>query len=102
MATGKAEGLREGIGFETQRSESSQDFSLVLGGPLYQLLLRTRLSGKSLELIRRRVAALIILTWLPLLVLSLSEGTAWGGVTLPFLYDVEIHVRFLIALPLLV
>ena len=102
MATGKAEGLREGIGFETQRSESSQDFSLVLGGPLYQLLLRTRLSGKTLELTRRRVAALIILTWLPLLVLSLSEGTAWGGVMLPFLYDVEIHVRFLIALPLLV
>ena len=94
--------LKTAASFESQPTESLQDFSLVLGGPLFQLFLRTGLCGKSLELTRRRVVALIVITWVPLLVLSLAEGRAWGGVTLPFLYDVEIHVRFLVALPLLV
>jgi hypothetical protein len=41
--------------------------------------------------------------WVPLLLLSIAEGHAWGeSVTLPFLQDVELHVRLLIALPLLV
>ena len=34
-----------------------QDFSLVLGGPLFQLLRRSHLSGNALELVRRRVIA---------------------------------------------
>ena len=41
--------------------------------------------------------------WLPLLALSLLEGQAYGGAaTVPFLLDVEAHVRFLVALPLLI
>jgi hypothetical protein len=40
--------------------------------------------------------------WIPLLVLSLAAGRALGdGVAIPFLGDVEAHVRFLVALPLL-
>jgi hypothetical protein len=36
-------------------------------------------------------------------VLSLAEGQALGGrVAVPFLLDVEVHIRFLIALPLLI
>ena len=35
-----------------------RDFSLVLGGPLYQLLRRTRLAGDALELLRRRIVVL--------------------------------------------
>jgi len=31
------------------------DFSLVLGGPLFQLLRRSRLSGNALELVRKRI-----------------------------------------------
>jgi len=39
----------------------------------------------------------------PLLLLSLIEGHAWwGSVTAPFLLSVEVHARFLLALPLLV
>ncbi len=35
--------------------------------------------------------------------MSIAEGHAWGdSVALPFLYDVDLHVRLLIALPLLV
>ena len=79
------------------------DFSLVLGGPLYQLLRRARLTGDALQLLRRRIVVLTLLAWAPLLVLSLVEGHAWGGsITVPFLYDVEMHLRLLLALPLLV
>jgi hypothetical protein len=31
------------------------DFSLLLGGPLYQVLRRTWLSGAALELLHRRI-----------------------------------------------
>ena len=78
------------------------DFSLVLGGPLYQLWRRTRLAGDALQLMRRRIVVLTVLTWLPLLVLTVVEGHAWGGVTLPFLYDIDLHARLLLALPLLI
>ncbi len=43
------------------------DFSLVLGGPLYQLWRRTRLARDTLDLLRRRIVVLALLTWLPLL-----------------------------------
>jgi len=81
----------------------SGEFSLVLGGPLYQLFRRTRLTGNALELLRRRIFVLTLLAWAPLLLLTLAEGHFWGGsVTLPFLRDVEMHVRLLLALPLLI
>ena len=35
------------------------DFSVVLGGPLYQLWRRARLAGDGLELLRRRVIAML-------------------------------------------
>ena len=79
------------------------DFSVVLGGPLYQLMRRTRLSDDALALVHRRILATLIITWVPLLVLSLVEGTAWWGkVTVPFLANAEVQGRFLLALPLLV
>jgi len=78
-------------------------FSLVLGGPLYQLWRRMRLSGEKLELLPRRAGVLALLAWIPLLLLSIAEGHAWGGgVVLPFLKDIEMHVRLLVALPLLI
>ena len=79
------------------------DFSLVLGGPLYQLLRRAHMSGDALELVRRRVIILSLVGWLPLLVLSALQGEALGGsVAVPFLRDVDLHIRFLVALPLLI
>jgi hypothetical protein len=79
------------------------DFSLVLGGPLYQLLRRAHMSGDALELMRRRTILISLLAWLPLLVLSALEGKALGGsVAVPFLKDVDVQVRFLVVLPLLV
>jgi hypothetical protein len=79
------------------------DFSLILGGPLYQLLRRAHLSGDVLELVSRRVIVLALLAWLPLLALSIAEGRAWGNsIQLPFLFDVDVHARFLLALPLFI
>jgi len=78
------------------------DFSLVLGGPLYQLWRGTRLTDITLHLVRRRVLAFVLLTWVPLLLLSIAEGHLWSNVRLPFLHDVELHARLLIALPLMI
>jgi hypothetical protein len=86
-----------------ERLDNSANFSLMLGGPLYQAWRRTRLVGEELQLLRRRVVVLTVVAWLPLLLLSTAEGTAWGpSVTLPFLKDIELHARLLLALPLLV
>ena len=60
------------------------DFSLVLGGPLYQLFMRARLTTNALDLVKRRVIVFSLFTWLPLLLLSVlaGEGAAvneeWG------------------------
>jgi hypothetical protein len=78
-----------------QFREGPHEFSLVLGGPIYQFLRRTHLSGDHLELLNRRVIAAILITWFPLLLLS---GLTPSGLN-NFLHDVEVHVRFLVALP---
>ncbi len=78
------------------------DFSLVLGGPLFQLLRRAHLTDDALSLLRQRLLVGALLCWLPLLLLSALEGKLLEGVAVPFLWDVEVHARFLLALPLLV
>jgi hypothetical protein len=89
--------------FKKDACREPQDFSLVLGGPLFQLLRRSHLSDDALELVRRRIIVIALLAWLPLLVLSALEGQALGGrAAVPFLLDVEAHARFLVALPLLI
>ena len=84
-------------------TDAAQDFSLVLGGPLYQLLRRAHLSDDALSLQRRRILVLALIAWLPLLLLATLSGRLFdGGVAVPFLFDVEVHVKFLVVLPLLV
>lgn len=79
------------------------DFSLVLGGPLFQLLRRAHLTDDALTHLRQRVLVISLLGWLPLLVLTAAAGQLWGkGVAVPFLFDAEAHVRFLVVVPLLV
>jgi hypothetical protein len=88
---------------DNDRLRKPEDFSLVLGGPLFQLLRRSHLSGDALELLRQRILVISLLAWLPLLALSAVEGQALRGTAaVPFLLDVEVHARFLIALPLLI
>jgi len=79
------------------------DFSLVLGGPLFQLLRRAHLSDDALMMVRQRILAIALLAWLPLLVLCALEGRLLGGTaTVPFLKDVEVHTKLLLVVPLLI
>lgn len=79
------------------------DFSLVLGGPLFQLLRRVRLADDALMMVRQRIVVISLLAWLPLLLLSVLQGQILGGSeSIPFLLDVDVHVRFLLAMPLLI
>jgi hypothetical protein len=87
---------------KTANNSERPDFSLVLGGPLYQTLLRAGLIRPSMELLRRRIAAAMLITWLPLVVLTVVGGGFVSGVSVPFVYDLDVHVRFLLALPLLI
>jgi hypothetical protein len=79
---------------------STEDFSLVLGGPLYQLYLRTRLARPPLELLHRRVLAFIVITWVPPALLSALTGRFTSG-PVPFLLDLT-NLQFVTTLPLLV
>src|ERR1035438_4268923 len=84
-------------------TDESPDFSLVLGGPIFQLLRRSHLSGDSLELLHRRIVAIVVIAWLPLALLSLVGNYFLGGtLKLAFLHDIEAHVRLLVALPVLI
>jgi hypothetical protein len=79
------------------------DFSVVLGGPLFQLLRRAHLTDDALELLRRRIIVISLFAWLPLLVLSALQGQVLGGsATVPFLLDVEVQIKFLVVMPLLI
>jgi hypothetical protein len=80
----------------------TEDFSLVLGGPLYQLLLRYRLIEPPFGQLGWRIGLITALAWLPLVPLTIFTGRFAGGVKVPFLYDFEVHARLLFALPLMV
>ncbi len=79
-----------------------EDFCLVLGGPLYQLLLRTGLISPPLQNLRLRIAAIVGLVWLPLPLLTILDGRFASGVKVPFIQDVEVFARLLCAIPLMI
>jgi hypothetical protein len=85
-----------------QDLEQWHDFSLVLGGPLFQLLRRCRLGGDHLEFLKRRILAITLIAWLPLLILTDISAFTGGVARVSFLRDVEVQVRFLVALPVLI
>ncbi|MDQ2671077.1 MAG: hypothetical protein M3Y31_10635 [Gemmatimonadota bacterium] len=73
----------------------------VDGGPGDGLLRRLHLAP-----VRGRAGSVILvlvaLTWAPLLILTIVDGTLADGAAIPFLHDIAVHVRFLVAAPLLV
>src|SRR4029453_3301763 len=77
------------------------DFSLVVGGPLYQAYLRTHLADPPLGLVHRRLLAYLLITWAPVCVLS-ALGAQGASVTSSFLRDISAQARLLSALPLLI
>src|SRR5258705_447253 len=74
----------------------TMEFSVVEGGPFYHLWLRTGLARQHLELPLRRTLFFVLLTWLPLLLLSSFHRER---IATPFLADLDVQVRLLVALP---
>ena len=81
---------------------AEQDFSLVLGGPVYQLFRRIGLIRPPLHRLAGRIVAITGFCWLPLAVLTLLDGRFWSGVRIPFIEDYDAQVRLLAVLPLLI
>jgi hypothetical protein len=82
--------------------EGPSDFSLVLGGPIFQFFRKSHLAGEGLELLHRRLLIITAVAWLPLFLLAAFASSAGTLGRLSFLHDVEVQVRFLIALPVLI
>ena len=88
---------------KTQDFPDGKNFSIVLGGPFFQLMRKAHLTGDALELVKKRTLIISMVAWLPLFVLSIFEQRAWGSkLELPFIEDLEVQVRFLLAVPLMV
>jgi hypothetical protein len=86
----------------TELDSVEQDFSLVLGGPIFQFLRKAHLQGDHLEHLKRRLFIITLFAWLPLFLLASIGSLAGNAARLSFLHDVEVQVRFLIALPILI
>jgi hypothetical protein len=89
-------------GISNHSSGAEHDFSLVTGGPLFQMYRRAHLVIDPLELLRRRIVVITAIAWVPLLLLSLLDFFSGHVVEVSFLRDVEVHARFLVALPALI
>ena len=95
------ESLHDDVGRERSTfAQEVSDFSLVLGGPLFQLLRKFHLEGNAMQLLHRRVFASMLLAWFPLLVLSAFRNRIGGVGRISFFHDIEVHARFLVARPI--
>ncbi len=91
------------IGYSSRaESDRFERFSLTIGGPLYRLYQRSRLLDPPIERLERRLIAVIAITWVPLLLLSMGDGKAFGGARIPFVLDLNAQTRFIVALPMLI
>ena len=87
----------------TENAKEIPELSLIEGGPGDALMRKLRLIRPEIGAASARTAIILAaVTWLPLLVLSVTEGLAVGGAKIPFLYDIAAHARFLVAVPILV
>ncbi len=85
------------------QQERSPEFSLVSGAPFNALAARLGLAGREPDESGRLAVVLTLVSWLPLLVFTLLDGTALAGsVSVSFLHDIEAHARSLLAVPVLV
>jgi hypothetical protein len=79
------------------------DFSLSAGGLAYEFFRWSNLSGDEPRFVRRRVALLVTVAWIPPLILTVIAGTAYSdALRVSFVNSLLGHVRFLIVLPILI
>ena len=73
-------------------------FSLSAGGPFHNVLVKMRLHQKQ----GRLAIICLFITWVPLVIITAIEGTLISGTKLPFISDVAMHARMLVALSMLI
>jgi hypothetical protein len=84
-------------------SPIAESFSLTRGGPFHRLLTLLGHAGSERRQVINRALFGTLVCWVPLLILSFVQGLAVGTkVRIPFLLDYAVHLRFLIALPILI
>ena len=85
-------------------SHAQDKLHLTEGGPLYRLEKRLKLITEREPHVHRVAGLSILVTWVPLFLLSAAEGTAFRTTTaaVPFLHDFATYTRFLLAAPLLI
>jgi hypothetical protein len=84
-------------------AELSQSFTLTEGGPGAAFMKHLRLVHPERGAGPGRIAlVLMAFSWVPLFVICMAEGVAFGRVKIPFAYDIAAYTRFLVAVPILV
>src|SRR4051812_18663569 len=79
------------------KPDNSTEFSLSAGGPLNNIKVRMRLNPQQ----RKLAIAVLCITWVPLVIITAIEGSLYSGSELPFLQDVAMQARLLVALQML-
>jgi len=72
------------------------------GGPLFNFQKRVGLIKQNSDRIKKRALLAAVVTWLPLFLLAVMQGRAFGHVPVPFVRDFSTFTRFLLAIPILV
>src|SRR5215510_11167201 len=87
----------------TQTPDAALEFSLVRGDALFRVQRALGLiPANGLGVVRRAILAVLI-TWVPIVVAAAMANRLWpGAVPEPLLQHYGVHVRFLVAVPLLI
>ena len=95
--------LRKAVFRAMSGTGGSTSHDRLSAGGLLQLIQRWMRGPESTDFpIPTQIAITVVVLWLPLVVLSLFEGSLIGtGVAVPLFSDLVPHVRLLIAIPLL-
>src|SRR5512134_289344 len=78
-------------------TSSLEYFPISEGGLVHSALVKMRLHKNQ----RKLILVFLCITWLPLVIITGIEGTLYSGVQLPFLKDIAMQMRLLVALPFL-
>jgi hypothetical protein len=76
----------------------SENYSFIDGGLFRKVQMKLGVDNHQGVL----AIAGICFAWLPLVILTIVEGTFYAGPDMPFMKDVAMHARILIALPVLI
>src|SRR5690348_3068798 len=75
-----------------------ENYSFIEGGLFRKVQMKLGVSNHQAIL----AVAGICFAWLPLFIFSLMDGKLWGGASVPFLHDIAMQARLLVALPVFI